>query len=145
MAQRSAGLRCPRGSCCTEGGEADSRGVERQVARRLPHPPEVHLKLIKEHFGAVPLTSVKPSDVRGWTAQLKAEGRADSYTYALHVRLSQLFSDAVHDGIVPRNPCSRRTSPGTGKQRPYVATTEQVWALYNAVPAGIRPGSCSAL
>src|SRR5215216_7204336 len=29
---------------------------------------EVHLKLIKEHFGAVPLASVKPSDVRGWTA-----------------------------------------------------------------------------
>ena len=100
---------------------------------------EVHLKLIKEHFGAVPLASVKPSDVRGWTAQLKAEGRADSYAYALHARLSQLFSDAVHDGIVPRNPCSRGTSPGTGKQRPYVATTEQVWALYNAVPAGIRP------
>jgi integrase len=38
-----------------------------------------------------------------------------------------------------RHPCSRRTSPGTGKQRPYVATTEQVWALHNAVPAGIRP------
>jgi hypothetical protein len=35
---------------------------------------EVHLKLIKEHFGAVPMASVKPSDVRGWTAQLKAEG-----------------------------------------------------------------------
>jgi integrase len=45
----------------------------------------------------------------------------------------------VHDGIVPRNPCSRRTSPGTGKQRPYVATTEQVWVLHNAVPAGVRP------
>jgi integrase len=45
----------------------------------------------------------------------------------------------VHDGIVPRNPCSRRTSPGTGKQRPYVATTEQIWALHNAVPAGLRP------
>jgi hypothetical protein len=67
---------------------------------------EVHLKLIKEHFGAVPMASVKPSDVRGWTAQLKAKGRADSYVYALHARLSQLFSDAVHDGIVPRNPCS---------------------------------------
>ena len=100
---------------------------------------EVHLKLIKEHFGAVPLASVKPSDIRGWTARLKAEGRADSYVYALHARLAQLFSDAVHDGIVPRNPCSRRTSPGTGKQRPYVATTEQIWALHNAVPAGLRP------
>jgi len=110
---------------------------------------EVHLKLIKEHFAAVPLASVKPSDVRGWTAKLKAEGRADSYVYALHSRLSQLFSDAVHDGIVPRNPCSRRTSPGTGKPRPYVATTAQVWELYATVPAGIRPaillGACVGL
>jgi integrase len=100
---------------------------------------EVHVKLIKAHFGAVPLAAVKPSDVKVWTATLKADGRANSYVYALHARLSQLFSDAVHDGIVPRNPCSRRTSPGAGKPRPYVATTAQVWALYEAVPAGIRP------
>ena len=99
---------------------------------------EVHIKLIKEHFNAVPIGSVKPSDVRGWTAKLTAEGRADSYVYALHARLSQLYSDAVHDGLVPRNPCSRRTSPGLGKPRPYVATTAQVWDLYRAVPAGIR-------
>ncbi len=26
-----------------------------------------------------------------------------------------------------------------GKQRPYLAITEQVWALYDAVPAGVRP------
>lgn len=38
-----------------------------------------------------------------------------------------------------RNPCSRRTSPGMGKQRPYVATTKQIWALYDSVPAGVRP------
>lgn len=100
---------------------------------------EVHIKLIKEQFGAVPLSAVKPSDVKGWTAKLKADGYAVSYVYACHRRLSQLFSDAVHDGIVPRNPCSRRTSPEAGKQRPYVATTEQVWAIYDALPCGIRP------
>ena len=100
---------------------------------------EVHLKIIKAHFGSVPLSAVKPSDLRAWTATLKAEGRADSYVYALHSRLSQLFTDAVHDGLVTRNPCSRRTSPGMGKQRPYVATTKQVWALYEAVPPGVRP------
>lgn len=98
-----------------------------------------HIKIIKAHFESVPLSAVKPSDVRAWTAVLKDEGRADSYVYALHSRLSQLFTDAVHDGLVARNPCSRRTSPGMGKQRPYVATTGQVWALYDAVPAGVRP------
>jgi integrase len=70
---------------------------------------------------------------------LKAEGRADSYVYALHARLAQLFSDAAHDGIIARNPCSRRTCPGTGTQRPYVATTEQVWALHDHCPPNIRP------
>jgi hypothetical protein len=95
---------------------------------------EVHIKIIKAHFGSVPLSAVKPSDVRAWTSVLKEEGRADSYVYALYSRLSQLFTDAVHDGLVARNPCSRRTSPGMGKQRPYVATTGQVWALYDAVP-----------
>jgi integrase len=80
-----------------------------------------------------------------------------SYTYALHRRLSQILSDAVHDGILARNPCSRRTSPPSAKQRPYVATTEQVWALHEALPvgyknllllgafAGLRVGEISAL
>ena len=36
--------------------------------------------------------------VRSWTAELKADGLADSYVYALHARLSQVMSDAVHDG-----------------------------------------------
>ena len=100
---------------------------------------QVHIKIIRAHFGSVPLSAVKPSDVRSWTAALKEEGRADSYVYALYARLSQLFTDAVHDGLVARNPCSRRTSPGMGKQRAYVATTEQVWAIYDAVPEGVRP------
>jgi integrase len=77
--------------------------------------------------------------VKAWTAELKAEGLAPSYVYALHSRLSQVMSDAVHDGILARNPCSRRTSPGAGSQRPYVATTEQVWALYEAFPDDLAP------
>jgi hypothetical protein len=104
---------------------------------------EVHLRLIKKAFGEMPLSSLKPSRVKAWTSQLKVEGRADSYVYALHSRLSQIMSDAVHDGFVVRNPCSRRTSPGNRSQRPYVATTAQVWALHDAVPAGIGPATCS--
>lgn len=48
------------------------------------------------------------------------------------------MGDAVRDGILPRSPVCRRTSPGAGKQRPYVATTEQVWALHDAVPQHLR-------
>lgn len=94
---------------------------------------EVHIAQILAEFGDVPLNSVRPSQVRAWCARLKGEGAAASYVYALHARLSQIMSDAVHDGKLIRSPCSRRTSPGAGKQRPYVATTDQVWALHDAM------------
>ncbi|MEU4287798.1 site-specific integrase [Kribbella sp. NPDC026596] len=100
---------------------------------------KTHVALIRKAFGALPLTGVRPSAVRSWCAQLKADGYEQSYVYALHARLSQIMSDAVHDGILSRNPCSRRTSPGAGKQRPYCATTEQVWAIYDLFPEHLRP------
>lgn len=100
---------------------------------------EVHVAQIVSALGSMPLASVRPSHVKGWTAQLKADGLAASYVYALHARLSQIMSDAVHDGVLARNPCSRRTSPGAGKPRPYVATTAQVWALHDAFPEHLRP------
>ncbi len=99
---------------------------------------ETHLKRIKAAFGAMPLGSVRPSHVRTWCAQLAAEGLEDSYVYALHSRLAQVFADAVHDGLVAKSPCSRRTSPAAGKQRPYVCTTEQMWALHDAMPKRLR-------
>jgi integrase len=99
---------------------------------------KVHVAKINEAFGSVPLAAIRPSHVRSWCANLKADGYADSTVYALHSRLSQVMSDAVHDGVIPRNPCSRRTSPGAGKQRPYVATGEQVWALHDAVPEWLQ-------
>lgn len=95
---------------------------------------QVHVARITEAFGDRELAAVRPSDVRSWTAGLKAGGSADSYVYALHSRLSQVMSDAVHDGLLARNPCSRRTSPGAGQQRPFVATTESVWSLHDAMP-----------
>lgn len=81
----------------------------------------------------MPLGGVRPSHVKAWTSRLRGEDAAVSYVYALHNRLG----DAVHDGLIPRSPCSRRTSPGA-KQRAYVATTEQVWALHDAMPARLR-------
>lgn len=99
---------------------------------------DVHLRQIVAAFGSMQLQAVRPSHVRSWTARLRSEGLTDSYVYALHARLSQVLGDAVHDGILARNPCSRRTSPGAGKQRPYVASTEQVWALHDAFPEHLR-------
>jgi integrase len=98
----------------------------------------VHIAQITPEFGGMPLPAVRPSHVKSWTARLRADGFEANYVYALHARFAQIFADAVHDGIVPRSPCSRRTSPGAGKQRPYLASTEQVWALHDAMPGYLR-------
>jgi integrase len=117
----------------------------------------VHIAKIVEEFGGMPLSAVRPSQVKAWTAKLRADGMEASYVYALHSRLSQIFSDAVHDGVLGRNPCSRRTSPPMGKAKVYVGTTEQVWAIHDAVPdqlqvavllgafAGLRVAEAAAL
>ena len=74
---------------------------------------------------------------------LKEEGYASSYISALHQRLAQIYSDAVHDGLVTRSPLSRRRSQGERRQRPYVGTTAQIWALhYSLEPPATVPGCC---
>ena len=84
------------------------------------------------------LSAVRPSQVKAWVARLRADGMEASYIYALHSRLSQILSDAVHDGVLGRSPCSRRTSPPMGKPKVYLTTTEQVWAIRDAVPDHLR-------
>ena len=114
------------------------QGYERHRSSTV-RQARTHVRIITEDLGSRPLRSVRPSEVRSWVVQLSGRGYAPSYVYALHRRLSQLFADAQHDGLVAKNPCSRRTSPAAPKQRPYVATTEQVWALHDALPAHFRP------
>ena len=46
----------------------------------------------------------------------------------------------MHDGVLGRSPASRRTAPRTGSQRPYVASTEQIWALHDAMEGRYRAG-----
>lgn len=116
-----------------------------------------HTKIIRATFEHTPMRAVKPSDVNAWVAAMQDDGRADSYVYAVYRRLAQIMGDAVLDGVLVRSPCSRRTAPSQGQQRPYVATTAQVWALHDAFPdrlrgavllaafAGLRLGECAGL
>lgn len=99
---------------------------------------QVHLKVINAKFGRRQLRDIRPSEVRTWVASLQTR-YAPSTVYALHRRLSQLFADALQDGLIARSPVSRRTAPPAARQRPYVATTAQVWALHDALPEHFRP------
>ncbi|MGW3275907.1 tyrosine-type recombinase/integrase [Streptomyces kronopolitis] len=100
---------------------------------------KVHLAQIRAEFGPLPLMAVDEMAVRKWMARLYREGAQQSYRFALHNRLSQVMRAAVRAKKITANPCSRETSPGEGKQRPYVCTEEQFWQLYEAAEEKYRP------
>lgn len=108
-----------------EGYKVNRESTVRQARTHITH--------ITAEFGDMPLGALRPSLVKAWVAKLQSAGMRPSYVHALHSRLSQILGDAVHDGVLGRNPCSRRTSPKAGSQKPYVATTAQVWALHDAI------------
>ena len=89
---------------------------------------EVHILRIREAFGDMQLAAVRPSHVRTWCAQVADEGLAESYIYALHARLSQLYADAIHDGLVAKSPCRQAAAlrlhhgPDVGAPRRDAAT-----------------------
>jgi len=125
-----------------------------------PHSIRVirtYIREIETEFGHLPLSVIEPLDVKTWLAKLHNRGLSANYISSLHSKLKQILADAVHNKLLASNPCSRRTSPPTGKQKPYCATDEQVWALHDAMPehqrvavllgafAGLRVSEAAAL
>jgi integrase len=98
---------------------------------------KVHLKTIREEFGPMTLSEIKPSMVTAWTGKLKDDYKP-STIYAVYRRLTHVLDDAVHDGLLARNPCSRRTAPPTGHVEQYCPTTEEVWQLHDAMPEHLQ-------
>jgi integrase len=98
-----------------------------------------HIRRLKDEFGVVPLRDIKPSAIKAWLARLdKVEHLKPGTVRALYARLRQILDDAVHDGYLGKNPCSKRISPPSAKQRVFCPTTEQVWRLYDLMPAHLR-------
>lgn len=99
---------------------------------------KVHARVISAEFGSRRLGDIRPSEVSSWVARL-GETYADSTRYAIYRRFAQVMGDAVQDGLIPRSPCSRRTAPPQGAQRPGVATVEQIWQLHDVMDPHLRP------
>jgi hypothetical protein len=70
-----------------------------------------HIRHIVDEFGCVQLSAVPPSHVKAWAAKQKDHAEP-SYVYAPHSRLSQIMSDAVHDGVLGRNLASLLIASG---------------------------------
>ena len=98
-----------------------------------------HIRVIEVTFEDMALADIRPSTVKTWLAVI-SETYAPSYVRAVYGRLSQILGDAVHDGLLARNPCSRKTTPpAEDRHQIRLATTEQVWELVDAMPEHLRP------
>ena len=98
----------------------------------------VHIRQIEAEFGDMALSAgglVARQSVDGETQGRRARAQ-------LPIRAAPQvvpdFGDAVYHGMLGRNPCSRKTSPDSGTQKPYVATTEQIWQLCDLMPDHLR-------
>jgi integrase len=128
----------PKNAKITMGAWCDTWIAGYQGRASTVSQARVTVKVIKKYFDTKRVSAIAPSDVKTWTKQLTEDGYAKSTIAALHSRLGQVLADAVQDGIIPRSPVSRRTSPGHGEQIAYVATTAQIWALHDALPENLR-------
>lgn len=129
----------------TTPGAHDSGGVVRNLARGLLRQPSLNGPASRGTHRPDPHRVRQPAALRRSAVPRpdvvrEPDGRGTGRLLRLRPPCPALAAlrDAVHDGLVAKSPCSRRTSPKPGKQRAYVATTEQVWALHDAMPEHLR-------
>ncbi|WP_199439424.1 tyrosine-type recombinase/integrase [Umezawaea beigongshangensis] len=110
-------------------------------------------------LGRMELGAVKPSTIRAWDAELRREGLSDRYRHTLFGNLSALFTAAVDDGLIVKNPLGGKSvkKPKPVKKKIVPWPEERVWAVQAALVErfrvlvdlgaglGLRQGECFAL
>jgi integrase len=98
---------------------------------------ELRLRLHAIPFiGHRPMNSFLPQHIRQWARTLQDSGLAGSYQRVIFANVSAVFSAAVDDGLISRNPCRagsvRVPRPDPRKVRPW--PRERVFAVRDAMP-----------
>ncbi|MGA5667231.1 tyrosine-type recombinase/integrase [Streptomyces pseudogriseolus] len=92
------------------------------------------------HIGARPLGSFQPEHIREWTRALESTVAGATYRREIFKNVSAVFTAAVDDRLIQRNPCraasvkAPKASPG--RVRPW--STERVFAVRAAIPERFR-------
>ncbi|MGH3550372.1 MAG: tyrosine-type recombinase/integrase [Pseudonocardiaceae bacterium] len=103
---------------------------------------EHYAQLLRDHilptFGSLPVAAITPAEVRTWHAALgrKTGPTARAHSYAL---LKAIMGTAVHDDLIPANPCRIR---GAGQAKRAVkirpATLAELETITTAMPDRYR-------
>lgn len=83
-------------------------------------------------FGTVPLRRIAPADVRGWLAEMSAEGLSASRVRQARQLLRAALETAVADGTLGRNPVEHVRAPTARPREHRFLTAGQVAGLSEA-------------
>lgn len=87
---------------------------------------EVDIEHIKELFGKVKLTDLKPPAIKAAYAEARKSGRfSESELNKIHTKLSQIMKEAVNDELILKNPCATVSVPRPeAKEREFLSAEE---------------------
>ena len=115
-------------------------------------------KHIVPTFGAMSMAAVRPADVRKFVANLVESGLAPSTVKSIYLTASQVFAQAVTDGLIGRSPCiGIRLPEERQREQMHFLTPDEVTVLadtidprfatlvYAAAYTGMRAGELGAL
>lgn len=118
-----------------------------------------HLAALTDSLGSLPLSDVKPSDIKA-VFSTRYVGKSNSYIKAAKQLYCAMFDAAVADGLMPSNPARDRSAKphrGTTGGHRAITPQEQAWIVnlctdHRAHPAvmamlfaGLRPQEAKAL
>jgi len=91
------------------------------------------------YFGSMPLAEIRPVHVRAFVAELVGKKLAPSTVKAIYLTGSQVFAQAVVDGILAGSPCQAVKLPSDRQHdEMHFLTPEQVNVLASAMPDRFR-------
>ena len=93
---------------------------------------------VMPHLGSRNLADIQPSTIQGWLRTLT--GLSGNYQKVMYANVSSVFTAAVDDGLIPKNPCKapsvRRPKSDSRKLKPW--TREQAMAVRDQLPGQFK-------
>ncbi|MBT2511036.1 site-specific integrase [Streptomyces sp. ISL-98] len=88
------------------------------------------------YMGSRPLGSFKPEHIRDWLSELERAVPASSYRRVIYASVSAVFTAAVEDDHVHRNPCKASTvrAPAPNQRRVVPWTAKRTFAVRSSLP-----------
>lgn len=97
---------------------------------------EVRLRIhVYPYFGDTELRAIGPSTIQGWVRQLQQRGLAETYRRTIFANASGIFTAAIDDERIRRNPCAARSVTRPRGEYPKITpwTVERVAAVREAL------------